>query len=190
MKNKTKILSTILLGGVLGLWLCASKAGATTVTNGLTVHLKFEGNLLDSTANGINGTNVGLGSVDTNGVTFAPGFLGQAVHILVTVDGTTNSYVTLGYPAKLHFGSDATKDTTDFSVAMWVKIASSAADEPFISNKNWDSGGNLGWVVSNESDGTRVNLKDDLNSRKDEVGHAGPQLEDQNWHHLAVTFVR
>jgi len=167
-----------------------TKLLATTVTNALTVHLKFDGNLLDSTANGINGTNVALGTVDTNGITFAPGFLGQAVHILVTVDGTTNNYVTLGYPAKLHFGSDATSDTSDFSVAMWLKIASSSADEPFISNKNWDSSGNLGWIISNESDGTRVQLTDSVNGKHDMVGHAGPQLEDKNWHHLAVTIQR
>ncbi len=163
---------------------------ATTVTNGLTVHLKFDGNLLDSTTNAVNGTNMALGTVNTKGVTFAPGLLGQAAHILVTTDGTTNNYVSLGYPTQLQFGSDATGDATDFSVAMWLQIASSTADKPFVSNKNWDSGGNQGWVISNESDGVRVNFKDDSNARKDEVGHAGPQLEDHNWHHLAVTFVR
>ncbi len=180
----------MLLAIHLGLCLVSPKSEATTVTNSLTVHLKFDGNLLDSTSNGINGTNMALGTVNTNGVTFAPGFLGQAVHILVTVDGTTNSYVTLGYPAKLHFGSDATNDTTDFSVAMWLKIASSSADEPFISNKNWDSSGNRGWIISNEGDGTRVQLTDNLGGKWDMVGHAGPQLEDKSWHHLAVTFQR
>lgn len=178
------------LAALVGLLEPGAKLSATTVTNGLVAHLKFDGNLLDATANKINGTNVSLGTVGTNGVTFAPGLLGQAVHILVTSDGTTNDFVTLGYPALLHFGSDATGDTTDFTVAMWLKINGSSNDKPFISNKNWDSGGNIGWVVSNESDGSRVNLKDDINSRKDEVGHAGPQLEDHNWHHLAVTFVR
>ncbi len=183
-------MTALALTALLALLQPCANLSATTVTNGLTVHLKFDGNLLDATANGINGTNMALGTVDTAGVTFAPGFLGQAAHILVTVDGTTNNYVTLGYPALLHFGSDATHDTSDFSVAMWVKIASSSADEPFISNKNWDSSGNLGWIISNEGDGTRVQLTDDLGQKHDMVGHAGPQLEDHNWHHLAVTFQR
>lgn len=187
--NRVRLRLT-LLAAAFAMRLCSDQASATTVTNALTVHLKFDGNLLDSTANKINGTNVALGTADKNGVTFAPGFLGQAVHILVTVDGTTNNYVTLGYPALLHFGSDATSNTTDFSVAMWLKIASSSADEPFISNKNWDSSGDLGWVISNESDGTRVQLTDNVNPKWNMVGHAGPQLEDQTWHHLAVTFQR
>jgi len=190
MKKLIKFTSASLLAGILGLSLSGRIATATTVTNGLTVHLKFDNDLKDSSGHGINGTNVALGTVDTNGVTFATGFLGQAVHIVVTVDGTTNSYVSLGYPALLHFGSDATSNRTDFSVAMWVKIASSTADEPFISNKNWDSSGNQGWIISNEGDGTRVQLKDDVNPKWDMVGHAGPQLEDKSWHHLAVTFQR
>ncbi|MGO8679216.1 MAG: LamG domain-containing protein [Limisphaerales bacterium] len=190
MRPRIKPVAWLALAAAIGFLQPAPELSATSVTNGLVAHLKFDGNLLDATTNQINGTSVSLGTVGTNGVTFAPGLLGQAVHILVTKDGTTNDFVSLGYPALLHFGSDATGDTTDFSVALWLKVSSSSADEPLISNKNWDSGGNLGWVISNESDGTRINLKDDINSRKDEVGHAGPQLEDQNWHHLAVTFAR
>jgi hypothetical protein len=192
MKNRSKLTltSTMILAAVLGTCLYASKAAATTVTNGLTAHLKFDSNLLDSTTNGINGTSVGLGTVDTNGITFAPGILGKAVHIVVTVDGTTNNYVSLGYPAKLQFGSDATHDTSDFSVSMWLKIFSSQADEPFISNKNWDSSGNIGWIISNESDGTRVQLTDNVNPKWNIPNHAGPQLEDGQWHNLVVTFQR
>ncbi len=190
MSQRIKPSAWLALAALTGLLQSGANLSATTVTNGLVAHLKFDGNLLDATTNHVDGTSVALGTVGTNGITFAPGLLGQAVHILVTSDGTTNDFVSLGYPAALQFGSDATGDTTDFSVAMWLKIAASSADEPFISNKNWDSGGNQGWVVSNESDGVRVNFKDDANGRKDEVGHAGPQLEDHNWHHLAVIFVR
>lgn len=190
MKQRIKPTTWLALAALIGCLQPGAGFSATTVTKGLTAHLKFDGDLLDATTNRISGTNVSLGTVGTNGVTFAPGLLGQAVHILVTKDGTTNDFVTLGYPALLQFGGDATSDTTDFTIALWLKIFSANADEPFISNKNWDSGGNLGWVISNESDGARVNLKDDANSRKDESGHAGPQLEDHNWHHLAVTFVR
>lgn len=131
-----------------------------------------------------------VGTSDTTGPGFMPGILGQAVHIIVTSDNKTNQFVSLGYPPLLHFGSDATSDTTDFSVSMWLKIFGSSGDEPFISNKNWDSGGNLGWVVSNEPDGVRLNLKDDINGRKDMTGHSSPQLEDGHWHHLVVTFQR
>ena len=190
MRTKHTTTSRLALAALISLLLPAPRSIATTVTNQLTVHLKFDGNLSDSTTNGIDGTSVALGTVSTNGVTFVPGFLGQAVHIVASVDGTTNDYVSLGYPPLLHFGSDATSDTTDFSIAMWVRIFSSQADEPLISNKDWDSSGNIGWIIANENDGVRVQLKDDTNPSWDMVGHAGPQLEDGTWHHLVVTLQR
>jgi hypothetical protein len=189
MKLNLKPCSGAALAALLALLQPAPNLFATSVTNGLVVHLKFDGNLLDSTANHINGTNVAAGSVNHQGVTFATGFLGQAGHILVTADGTTNNYVTLGYPTLLKFGSDATSDATDFSFAMWLNIAASSGDQPYIGNKNWDSGGNLGWVVANEGDGMKINFTDDFNGRKDSA-HVGPSLQDHNWHHLVTTFVR
>ena len=89
----------------------------------------------------------------------------------------------------MHFGSDTTGDTTDFSAAFWVKIFHEDADEPFIANKNWDSGGNLGWDINAQGDGMKWNWRDDLNGRRDSP-HVAPQLEDGNWHHIAVTFER
>ncbi len=156
---------------------------ATTVTNGLAAHLKFDGDLLDATSNGVNGTPVG-----TPG--FATGVLGQAIHL--TSDGLdlTNNYVSLQYPPVLQFGSDATGNTTDFSVAFWVKIFSQNDDKPFISNKDWNSPLNQGWVVATEPDGMAWNLRDDGGSGRRDSPHVAPQLEDGNWHHLAVTFQR
>ena len=59
----------------------------------------------------------------------------------------------------------------------------------FISNKNWDSGGNPGFVVNTQGDGMKWNLRDNLSGRRDSP-HVAPQLEDHAFHHIAVTFHR
>ncbi len=158
-------------------------ARATTVTNNLVAYLKFDGNLNDSTTNAVNGTAVGTPTIDA-------GFLGQALHVLTVKDGSVFNYVTLGYPSVLQFGSDDTGDTTDFSLAFWVKINSQSDDIPFIGNKDWNSGGNLGWVVDTEGNGMKWNYRDDDGSGRRDSPHVAPQLEDKNWHHIATTFVR
>jgi hypothetical protein len=149
----------------------------------LVAHLKFDGNLNDSTTNGVNGTAVGSPTLDA-------GFLGQALHVLTVKDGSVFNYVTLDYPAVLQFGSDDTGDTTDFSFSFWVKINSQSDDLPFIGNKDWNSGGNLGWVVNTEGDGMKWNYRDDGGSGRRDSPHVSPQLEDKNWHHVVTTFVR
>src|SRR6266699_6697353 len=128
--------------------------GQTTVTNGLVAHLKFEDNYADEVGNITSAGPVGA-------PTFATGLIGKAIHMVTTKDGATNDYVTLGYPGVLLLGSDATGDTTDFSFSFWVKVNHQADDQAFISNKDWNSGGNKGWIVNSESDGMKWNLHDD-----------------------------
>jgi hypothetical protein len=152
------------------------------VTNGLVAHLTFDNNFDDSSGNGVSGTGV-------NDPTFESGRLGQGIRITTTTDLSTNKYVTLGYPALIRFGSDADGSTTDFSFAFWAKIYTQSDDQAFISNKNWDSGGNRGFVIATEGDGMKWNAKDTISGRRDSP-HVGPQLLDHTFHHVAVTFVR
>ena len=86
------------------------------------LHLKFDGNYLDSSGRNNDGTPQG----SLPGPTFVPGKIGNnAVHVESEADLTdpanpvcTNAnYVTLGIPADLQFGADI-----DFSVAYWVKV--------------------------------------------------------------------
>jgi hypothetical protein len=151
-----------------------------SITGALVAHLKFEGNLTDSSGNATDGTAVGT-------PTFEAGVLGQAVHVISS--GTpennpdTNNYVSLGTPAQLKFS------TNDFSISLWAKIFAQNDDKPFIANKDWGSGNNLGWVLSTEGGGMKWNLKDDQSGRRDSPTVA-PQLKDGNWHNLVVTFIR
>jgi hypothetical protein len=166
---------------------------AGPITNDMVVHLTFDGTYSDSSGHANDSTPVGS-------PTFEQGILGMAVH--TTTSGTpptapaTNNYVTLGYPTDLQFGSDYAGDSTDFSVAFWVKIFHQNDDESFIGNKDWNSGSNPGWIVNSEGDGMKWNYRDNAinitgvgSSRRDSP-HVAPQLEDGGWHHIVVTFAR
>lgn len=77
----------------------------------------------------------------------------------------------------------------DFTVELRVRYDSLAGDAAFISNKDWDSGLNQGWVISTPfSDQSRwkVNVGDGVH-RADATGGV---IDDGNWHHLAVVFDR
>jgi hypothetical protein len=166
---------------------------AGPITNGLIVHLPFDGSYSDVTGNGNDGTAVG-------NPTFEPGFLGMAVH--TTTSGSppaapaTNNYVSLGSPPDLDFGSDYEADSIDFSVSFWVQIFHQNDDESFIGNKDWNSGSNPGWIINSEGDGMKWNYRDDalnypgVGSTRRDSPDVAPQLEDGGWHNVLVTFAR
>jgi hypothetical protein len=99
-------------------------------------------------------------------------------------------YATLGSPADLNFGTD-----TDFSFSFWTRLVAWSGDPAFISNKNWGSGGNPGYVLATDDDGHfQWNLAGAPGGRKDYDGPGGTfgssSAGDGVWHHVAVTFNR
>ena len=81
-----------------------------------------------------------------------------------------------------NFGTDQ-----NFTIELWVKPSSFTQDPTFISNKDWNSGFNPGFVISgHQFVFWKVNIGDGLD-RLDVTG--GYLLPDQ-WHHLAVSFDR
>ncbi|MGH7973520.1 MAG: LamG-like jellyroll fold domain-containing protein, partial [Limisphaerales bacterium] len=157
------------------------------VTNGLVLHLKMDGDTTDSSGRGNNGTPVG-------GPTFGTGEIQQGLQTITTVvtnNGTdlavdSASYVTLGTPADLQFGT-----ATSFSISLWVKLppGSMPMDTPFIGTAT-NSNNNPGWDLSPayESGGYQWNLNDGVNN----INVSGPAntINDGNWHHFAVVFDR
>lgn len=144
------------------------------INENLVVHLKLDGNLTDASGRNNHGTAVGA-------PVFAAGKVGpQAMQLASDAD-----YVTLGTPADLNFGTD-----TDFSIAFWTKVVTWSGDPSFIGNKNWNSGGNPGYVLATDSDGHfQWNLAGPPGSRKDYDGPPGT-FSDNAWHHIVVTFQR
>jgi hypothetical protein len=166
---------------------------AGPITNAMVVHLTFDGTYNDATGRGNNASPV-------NSPTFEPGILGMAIHTMnngVPAGAPSiNNYVTLGSPIDLNFGSDYTGNSLDFSVSFWTKIFAQNDDQSFIGNKDWNSGGNPGWIIDTEGDGMKWNYADNAinlpgvgSSRRDSP-HVAPQLEDGGWHHVLVTFAR
>lgn len=145
------------------------------ITDGLVVHLKFDGDANDSSGRANNGTAVGT-------VSYVPGRLGQALRYSSNKDGSSFNYVTLGAPADLNFGQ-----STDFSVSFWTKFTTWSGDPAFLSNKNWNSGGNAGWVVATAGD---ARVQWNIAPSRADYDSPGGVLGGGNWHHVVVTFAR
>lgn len=72
----------------------------------------------------------------------------------------------------------------DFTIEMRVKLDTWSSDPAIISNKNWNSGNNNGFVLACNGSGWKFNIGDgssriDLN---------GGNINDNEWHHIAVTY--
>lgn len=149
------------------------------ITNNLVVHLKFDGNYNDASGRGNNATATG-----TPG--FGTGKLGQAFQF-TSIGGVEYHYATLGYPTDLQFGA-----STDFTISYWAKIApgSKDGDPPMVSNKDWDSGNNVGYVLGIQgSDSFEYNYREAApNTRKD--FDSALNMVDGGWHHVVFSVQR
>ncbi|WP_051620269.1 S-layer homology domain-containing protein [Paenibacillus sp. UNC451MF] len=101
-----------------------------TMWKQLVVDMNFDDNLSDQ-ANGVTGLATAIGNV-----TYVAGKSNKAVSI---PSGTTN-YIDLGSRSDLKFGNG------DFTVSFW-HTGSLAGDQTVISNKDWNSGKNVGWYI-------------------------------------------
>lgn len=74
---------------------------------------------------------------------------------------------------------------TKFTAQIEVKSSKLAADDPFLTNKNWNSGGNTGWVMAVQGQSWKFNAGD--GSHRVDVNAGGPALSDGQWHSIAIT---
>lgn len=152
--------------------------GYGALQDDLVVHLPFDSNYEDSTSRNNDGTAVGT-------PTFGAGAIGQAVFVSNAPDSGDLSYVTLGVLPDVLVG-----DSTDFSVSMWVQLNQFGGDPSFFSNKDWNGGGNRGYVLATDND-RRVqwNYTEAGNGRRDYDGPGGTMVSN-TWVHLAMTVQR
>ena len=146
-------------------------------TNGLVMHLKFDGDLSDASGRGNSGTDFG-------GTSFNPGRLGSgALHFYTSNSIPDNRYVTIGDKPDLRFSSNV-----NFSVAYWVKYPAGQTngDLPFLDTAI-GSYGNAGYTFapSYKQGGWSYSLNGN-------VALYGPpnSINNGNWHHLLHTFDR
>src|SRR6185503_6960231 len=134
--------------------------------------------LTDGSGRGNNGTAVGT-------VSFVPGRVGKGLAYSSKSDGSSFNYVTLGTVPDLNFGT-----SQSFSVAFWAKLNAWEGDPAFLANKDWNSGGNPGWVIATADDGRiQWNIAGAPGGRRD-YDSAGGIFSDLGWHHITVVFLR
>ncbi|MGA2656493.1 MAG: LamG-like jellyroll fold domain-containing protein [Verrucomicrobiota bacterium] len=161
--------------------------GYANVTNGLGLHLKFDGDASDSSGHGNNGTLEGS-------PTFVTGKVGKALHYSTMTDTgasggtvTNANYVSLGTPTNLNFGASG----SSFSVAFWIRLPANylAGDLPFFGSAvGSDNSFGFTFSPSYNLGGWQWCLDDGTNDI--DVNGANNSINDGAWHHLAFTFDR
>jgi len=83
-------------------------------------------------------------------------------------------------------------DNSDFTVEFWLNVDPTISSDPsIISNKDWGSGNNTGWIIARQnSSGLKVNFKTPSAPRFDLNGITYPSSMYGEWHHVAIVFDR
>lgn len=154
------------------------------ITNDLVGHFKFDGNAEDSSGKGNHGTPTGqVEAGDTLPTYDAGGAQLIGTHALHAHLG---EYIALGSPTDFLFGTES------FTVSFWVKAPAGGitGDPSYIGNKNWASGGNVGFTVAADTSVLQWNWKADSSSSPrrdaDQIG----TIMDGTWHHVVVSHDR
>jgi len=164
----------------------AVRISAVAITNGLVVHLPFDGDLQDRSGRGNHAVYTRAGSRARENPSFVAGRLGRAFQYTTRTDGTAFEYATLGYPPDLQFDGSA-----DFSVSFWTSFRENNGDLPFISNKDWYRSHHTGWAIAMQSRGTlRVNLTGPAAGADFVTAANTPVLRGGNWRHVLVSVQR
>ncbi len=161
-----------------------SVVGAPTyanATNGLVLHLKFDGNYLDTSGRGNHG-------YPSNSPAIVSGKIGSGALSYATIQNVdtntsttnyTSSFVDLGIRPDLQFGAAA-----DFSVAFWTKFSGTPGDLPFFAN-SYTSLNSLGYTFAPSFGAGGVAWSWD-----DYLFESGQTINDGNWHHVLVSAKR
>lgn len=182
-------------------------AEAKLMTRRLVGHWSMDGtgaerNVADSSLGDVDGTVVSRNVTDVGtevadpgaGWTWVTGINGSALNLAQNAANTdVHDYVILatsGDPTDLEFGA-----TTDFSVSVWIKgtdfsVGEGTYDAAIISNKDWNSGGNAGWVMDINTGTNQLEWNIGGGGRADYDPTGGALLNDDEWHHLVATHDR
>jgi hypothetical protein len=162
---------------------------ATGLAGELVAYYRFEGDADDLAGSATEHNGIIMGQP-----TFFPGGkVGRGLRVNDLAD--PHEYIVIPAHSDLDFDQDR-----DFSVALWARhvgafdddqaIGGSASDPAMISNKDWSSGGNRGWFIGGQPDGSwKWNISDGTN-RADFNISSLDESGDGYWHHVLVTHDR
>ncbi|PGZ92038.1 alkaline phosphatase family protein [Bacillus sp. AFS029533] len=149
----------------------SSMSSVAFASEGTVLDINFDNNVEDSSSSTI-----------TPQIKGNPGYVQGRINQAIKFT-SKGQYVDLGNRDDLRFG-----ETTDFSVAFWVKADNIQGDPAIISNKNWNSGSNTGWNLAlNSSKQLDWNFKTSGSDRKDYIME---NVADNQWHFIVVTHDR
>ena len=110
--------------------------------------------------------------------------------ILTAEKGKDNAiFLRPGYTEYIKVAKKGTEldNLSDFTIEMRVKPKDASSDPCLISDKDWGSGGNPGYVLARRGAGWKFNIANQNRSRRD-VNATSISIEDDLWHHIAVSF--
>ncbi len=87
---------------------------------------------------------------------------------------------------RIPINGTALQGMNKFTMEMWIKAGANSSDPSIMGDKNWDSGGNPGFIICRSGSSWKINFANEKSERYD-IGSTR-SIEDGNWHHLAVTF--
>lgn len=161
---------------------------AQSLTNDLIFYAPFSASLND-TAGGRSG------SAMNNPALLANGGVGNGAFVRLTNNASS--------PKQAVWFADPTPATNDFSFQVWVRAASAESaqngqsdpDMAIAANKDWGSGGNVGWVLARQDGFEGGQFQWNMNTaggqRKDfDPRNANATVFDGAWHQLVVTLQR
>ena len=171
---------------------CTASFFNGSLDDGLVFYLSFDDTIEDGSGNGV--------EVSVEGTPVSvEGAIGAAFEFDDTAD--PHQYLILEDVEALQFG-----ETADFSVSLWLRTESPLTDNQdnggtnfdpaIISNKDWNSGGNPGWVIAANSSNANSNGDGNLEWN---IGDGGARadfdttnalINDGKWHHILVSHDR
>ena len=187
-----------------------ASAKARVLTKRLWAHWALDGNADDTSISidKVHGAvvtrdvrSLGAAVAGTAGFTWVTGVngIGQAINLVQ--DHATDPNHIHDYIVIVDDANDLELRSDDFTISAWVKGTdfeapshgnASAYDPAVVSNKDWDSGGNSGWVIDVDTnsgyDSAEWNIGD--GSNRSDIDLATPALNDDQWHMMTVTHDR
>ena len=150
---------------------------AAQVTTGMAVYLNFDNNINAQAGTTISGTAIGNDPTEK----YTPGQIGSSA--IFNNDGSSPVGWSSDWAVSL--GDIEWIYTNNWSYSLWVNLTNNL-DGGLLGNKDWTSGGNVGWVLA-PYNSVEVNYYAAPGPRHD-IG--GVNVCDGNWHHVACVFNR